>query len=131
MQRTRELMNKHVRGCLVTGYEAFEPFVKLPDEDDRHVLAAAIACGAQAIVTFNLKDFPAEELDKYGIEAIPPDVFVQNQFDLNPALVCQVIKRHRESLRKPPKSIADYLDTLEACGLVVSAEILRGYAENL
>jgi predicted nucleic acid-binding protein len=31
-----------------------------PDEDDRHVLAAAIAAEATVLCTFNTKDFPAE-----------------------------------------------------------------------
>ncbi len=54
---------------------------------DRHVLAAAIRCGAQSIVTFNLRDFQNEELRKYDIEAIHPDEFLVNQFHLDDALV--------------------------------------------
>lgn len=100
-------MNSHVRDCLVTDYEPLENGLELPDIDDRHVLAAAIQCNAQAIVTFNLKDFPDTELDKYGIEAIHPDVFVQNQIDLHPGLVCHVVKTHRNALKNPPKSIGD------------------------
>jgi hypothetical protein len=80
---------------------------------------------------FHLKDFPPDELDKYGIEAIHPDTFVQNQLDLNPGLVCRVVKTHRLPLKKPSKSIGDYLATLESQGLMVSADLLRGYAENL
>src|SRR5690606_12342272 len=33
-----------------------------PDADDRHVLAVAIKCAAQAVVTFNLDDFPRDVL---------------------------------------------------------------------
>ncbi len=131
LTKTKELMNSHIRDCLVSDHESLETGLTLPDVDDRHVLAAAIKANAQAIVTFNLKDFPESELDKYGVEAIHPDVFIQHQIDLNPGLVCQVVKRHRAALKKPPKTIADYLDTLETCGLVVTADILRGFAENL
>ncbi len=59
VERIRDLMNAHVRDCLVTGYESLIPSLTLPDPDDRHVLAAAIRCGADAIVTANLKHFPA------------------------------------------------------------------------
>jgi hypothetical protein len=45
------------------------PTLTLPDADDRHVLAAAIRAEADVIVTFNLGDFPAETLKRYGIEA--------------------------------------------------------------
>ena len=131
LERTKSLMNAHVRDCLVEGYETFEKNLSLPDENDKHVLAAAIKCNAQAIVTFNLKDFPANELSKYDIEAINPDEFLQNQLDLNLALVCHVVKQHRAVLKCPPKSIADYLNTLESCWLVISADVLRGFAENL
>jgi hypothetical protein len=56
--RLRDLMNAAVRDCLVTGYEPLTEGLKLPDPDDRHVLAAAIRAGAQVIVTRNLKHFP-------------------------------------------------------------------------
>lgn len=59
LQRTRELMNKAVADSLVTGFEHLVDGLDLPDPDDRHVLAAAVRAGAQAIVTANLKDFPA------------------------------------------------------------------------
>ena len=51
LQRTRTLMDKAVPDSLVTGYEPLNEKLDLPDPDDRHVLAAAIRCGAQAIVT--------------------------------------------------------------------------------
>jgi hypothetical protein len=40
--------------ALVTGWEELEPAIRLPDQDDRHVVAAAIRGGADAIVTANL-----------------------------------------------------------------------------
>ena len=71
LERTRNLMNAHVRDCLVTGYEGLIPGLPLPDPDDRHVLAAAIRGRADVIVTFNLKDFPATTLAPLGIETQP------------------------------------------------------------
>lgn len=58
LARTRELMNRAVPDCLVTGFEQLIDGLRLPDPDDRHVLAAAIRAGAQGIVTANLKDSP-------------------------------------------------------------------------
>lgn len=42
---TRERMNLAIPGALVGGYEPLVEALKLPDPDDRHVLAAAIAAG--------------------------------------------------------------------------------------
>ena len=42
LERTRQLMNSHVRDSLVTGFEYLIPSIALPDPDDRHVVAAAI-----------------------------------------------------------------------------------------
>ena len=76
LARTRTLMNEAVRDCLVTGYEDLIESLSLPDPDDRHVLAAAIRAGAEVIVTYNLKDFPAETLARFDIEAQHPDDFL-------------------------------------------------------
>ena len=57
LDRTRSLMSTAVRDWRITGYEPLVDTLKLPDPDDRHVLAAAIKARAQIIVTSNLRDF--------------------------------------------------------------------------
>lgn len=129
LERTRALMNAHVRDCLVAGYESLIPAIALPDPDDRHVLAAAIKSGADMIVTFNLKDYPDECLAPYGIEATHPDDFVNYQIDLAANVVCGAAKRHRQSLKSPPKTVAEYLESLERQGLTQTVSILKQYSE--
>lgn len=127
IERTRILMDAHVRDCLVEGYEYLIESLDLPDEDDRHVLAAGIHAGCDAIITFNLKDFPEETLSRHNIEAIHPDDFIVYQMDLSPQLVCLAVKAHRESLKSPPKSLEDYLDTLLKQALPQTVSYLRDY----
>ena len=67
LERTRHLMDKALPDALVTGYEHLVDAIELPDRDDRHVLAAAIRCGASVIVTLNLGDFPRQALANYSI----------------------------------------------------------------
>ncbi|MFN7151550.1 MAG: PIN domain-containing protein, partial [Microthrixaceae bacterium] len=99
LARTRELMNKAVRDCLVTGFEYLIPSIDLPDPDDRHVVAAAIHAGASLIVTFNLQHFPAEALKPYNLAAQHPDDFIVDLLDLQPARVLEAAARHRRSLK--------------------------------
>jgi predicted nucleic acid-binding protein len=73
LQSRREAMDGAVLDCCVSGYEDLIGALTLPDPNDRHVLAAAITCGADVIVTFDLKHFPTEVLDKYGIHIKHPD----------------------------------------------------------
>jgi hypothetical protein len=131
LERTRDLMNAHVRDCLVTGYEALIPSLTLPDPDDRHVLAAAIVSGTDVIVTFNLKHFPDEALKPFGIEAQHPDDFLTYQLDLAPNVVCAAAKRQRESLKNPPKTVEEYLQALERQGLAQTVSVLRRFAALL
>jgi PIN domain len=65
-RRLFELMNAAVPDCPVEGYEPLIDGLKLPDLDDRHVLAAAIKVGAQLIVTNNLADFPEDALASWN-----------------------------------------------------------------
>lgn len=50
VQRTRQLMDAHVRDCLVTDFEDLISGLDLPDLEDRHVLAAAIKAEAVTCV---------------------------------------------------------------------------------
>lgn len=65
-------MREAFADALVTGWEELEPAIRLPDPDDRHVVAAAAQGGAQAIITANVKDFPAAALRSLGLEAVHP-----------------------------------------------------------
>jgi predicted nucleic acid-binding protein len=131
IDRVRMLMEAHVTGANVTGYEVLIGGLVLPDPNDRHVLAAAITAGASAIVTVNLKDFPSAALASHGIEALHPDEFVLRLFARAPARVIAAARQHRLSLSKPAKSVADYLVSLEATGLTGTVAALRPFAQLL
>ncbi|MFI5381553.1 MAG: PIN domain-containing protein [Tepidisphaerales bacterium] len=131
LDRTRTLMNAAVRDCLVTDYENLIDGLRLPDPDDRHVLAAAIRARADAIITFNLADFPQNRLGPFGIEALHPDEFVACQVDLAETTVCEAVRRHRASLKHPPKSVEEYLDTLIGQRLPRAVERLRPFSSML
>jgi predicted nucleic acid-binding protein len=123
--KTRDLMNAHVRDALVTGYESLIPSLSLPDENDRHVLAAAIRCQANTIVTFNLKDFPPEALAPWDIEAQHPDEFVANLIDLHPVPTFLAVDRVRQRLKNPPMDFETYLEMLFNQQLSQSVAMLR------
>lgn len=129
LERTRELMNSHVRDCLVTGYEDLVEGLELPDPDDRHVLAAAIRTRASVIVTFNLDDFPSDRLGEYGIEAQHPDEFITHLLDLNPAAVCSAAKKQRATLKNPPKAVDEFLEALAKQRLPETVSRLREFGE--
>jgi len=131
LERTRELMDAHVRDCLVEGYENLIPSIELPDEDDRHVLAAAIVAGADVIVTYNLKDFPSDTLNPYGIEAQHPDEFVAHLIDIAPTQVCAAVATIRARLQRPPRTAIEYIDILERQRLPQTAAALRDFEHQL
>lgn len=130
LARTCKAMNASVLDCLIENYETVASTLELPDPDDRHVLGAAIIGHADAIVTFNLRDFPAEILSVYNIEAQHPDDFIANQLDLRQLEALAAIKAMRARLRNPPKTASELITTLERNQLPLTASILR-MAEDL
>jgi len=127
LNRTSALMDQAIPDALVAGHEALAENLRLPDPGDRHVLAAAIRCGASVIVTFNEKDFPPEALEPFGIEAQHPDLFIDNLFDLDPAAVIAAAQRQRRQLKNPPMTPDAYLDVLLRQGLAQTTQALSGY----
>ncbi|CAB3833231.1 MULTISPECIES: PIN domain-containing protein [Achromobacter] len=127
VNRTSELMDCAIPDGLVEGYEALIAGLALPDPDDRHVLAAAIRCGASVIVTFNERDFPQEMLAPYGIESQHPDEFVGNLLDLDAAAVVAAAQHQRAQLKNPPMDVDRYLDILFRQGLVHTTKVLTNY----
>ncbi len=48
----------------------------LPDDNDVHVLAAAVAASADAVMTLNVKDFPRSVLAEEGVQRLEPDGYL-------------------------------------------------------
>ena len=131
LQRTVNLMNTAVPDCIVVNYEEMIPSLEMPDPDDRHVLAAAIRCDADVIVTLNLKDFPREILEPYEIKAQHPDVFLGHLFDLNPIVFGKAVREHRKSLKNPPKTAQELLELYLSMGLAITVTKLQGMIDLL
>jgi predicted nucleic acid-binding protein len=74
----------------VTGYECLVGAMT-NDPKDRHVLAAAVRCGAHAIITHNVKHFRPETAKPYDLDILTPDVFLVHQFHLNQDLLREKI----------------------------------------
>lgn len=81
---------------------------------DRHVLAAAVRCGAGLIVTANLKDFPPESLDRFEIEALHPDDFLLDLLDLDREAVLNVLDKQALAYSNPPVTRGDLALQLRA-----------------
>ena len=101
----------------------------LPDANDHHVLAAAIAGHVDCIVTTNLKDFPSEAIAEYGVEVIHPDQFMINQWDLDQLTAIATFKRMRARRKKPEETAEGFAQALERHGLPATAQRLRDAAE--
>lgn len=103
----------------------------LPDSNDMHVLAAAIACDADYIVTFNLKDFPATQLEPYGIVAIDPDHFLMTQLEIHQAVVVSAFRGMRSRRKSPRHDVDEFLTVISANGLPMTAEGLADFVDDL
>ncbi len=131
LERTRALMAivGKDKDCLVTDYQGIVHTLQMPDPNDRHVLAAAIHGNADVIVTKNLKHFPSDVLSGYGIAAQHPDVFLTRLLALNSVVVCAAVQLCRAHMRKPPKTVEQYLTDLENTELPQTAILLRQFAD--
>lgn len=129
LDRTIGFMNEAVPGNLVTGYGPLIEGLTLPDPNGRHVLAAAIRCGAAAIVTINLKHFPKNDLDPFEVFARHPDDFIMDLADLEPQLLELAAKDQRTNLNEPSVAANDFIATLEQQGLPQVAAFLADRIE--
>lgn len=91
---------------------------------DRHVLAAAVASEAQAIVTLNLEDFPGDACEPFAIEPLHPDVFLLQVYELDEQNVCEAVERQAAALSNPPMTVDELFDRL-ALTAPSFAEVLR------
>ncbi len=118
-------MSEAFEDASVSGWESFEGSIVLPDENDRHVVACALVAGADAIVTNNIRDFPAKTLGPLNIEVIRMDDFLLDLYDLVPEEFASVIREQAGDAMHPPLSTPEVIDNLAAAGAPETAGELR------
>lgn len=109
-------MNAAFEDACVTGWEGLVEGIPLPDPDDRHVVAAALCGRAEAIVTANLRDFPAQVLEPLGLPAVSPEDFLLDQLDLDPAGTVELLREQARDKKRPPLTVEDVLGALGRAG---------------
>ncbi|MDM8164468.1 MAG: PIN domain-containing protein [Roseovarius sp.] len=116
--RTDSLMRTHFDSAWVeeTEYAHLIDLVTLPDADDRHVVAAAIAGRSDYIVTDNLKHFPEAELSRFRLEVGSADKFLSGTLEHYPQIALTVLAEHRQGLRSAPSPV-EYIMLLRQRGL--------------
>ena len=107
--RTRRLMEEALPDAMVEDDETLAAALVLPDEKDRHVLAAGIRAGARVIVTVNLRDFPPEALAPFDVEAQHPDTFALHLLSRDPGAVLRVVREQAAALKNPPCTLEQLL----------------------
>ena len=129
---TDEDVNKRIQktqqafpDAMVENYDSLIEILELPDEKDRHVLAAAIKTNANLIVTHNLKDFPDDYLAQFGLSAKSPDDFAADLIDLNPKQAVEAFKDLVIHRRNPDLDEYQVLERFRKNGLEDTANYLH------
>ena len=130
LRRTRDALEGAFADLIIDGYEHLIGDVDLPDQNDRHVLAAAIHEGISLIVTFNLRDFPESALSPQGIVALHPDTFVLACLEMADEMIVDVLRAQAAELRNPPTTVDQMLDRLAIQGLTKAVAVMRWHIQR-
>ncbi|TWC01550.1 PIN domain-containing protein [Brevibacterium jeotgali] len=112
-RRVGMMRNAFGAEALVDGFDELIDDMQC-DPKDRHVLAAAVAGGADTIVTFNLKDFPDHAVAPHRVQVLDPDSFLLQLLSEQLETVVSILERETASLRRPPETVTKFLATLTA-----------------
>ncbi|MCX2681071.1 PIN domain-containing protein [Galbibacter sp. EGI 63066] len=120
-----KMANDAFPDAFVNNYEGLIDGLTLPDEKDRHVLAAAIKTNANIIVTNNLKDFPKEYIVTFGLSAKGVDDFLTDIIDLNPQKAIEAFRKLVLNRTNPDLDEFETLDRFRKLGLNDTANYLH------
>ena len=101
-------LRTHFSEAWIEGYESLIPRM-MNDEKDRHVLAAAVQCGASLIITFNLRHFRSEHVSSWGVVALHPQAFLIEMFRQEREVV---LSKLEQQAADRSRSLPDLLDIL-------------------
>ena len=125
LERQRPQLEKAFEDAFIEGYHHRVDGLCLPDLGDRHVLAAAIEGGAKVIVTFNLRDFPADATRPYGVTAVHPDAWLSQLLEEAAECVDMAIRDASRQRRRPPQTAEEIALALRGAAPQFSARLLQ------
>ncbi|MBB4914041.1 PIN domain-containing protein [Streptosporangium saharense] len=102
-----------------------------PDPDDCHHMAAAVAGRVRVLVTWNLADFPAAFLARYGVTVADPDAYLCSLLSRSPREVLGVLRRMAAGKRRPPMTTIDLVGALDRAGVTLFARSARDRLDGL
>jgi predicted nucleic acid-binding protein len=105
--------------------------ILLPDMNDIHVVATAVAAQAKSIVTYNVRHFPERALAPRGLCVETPDEFCARLFHEAQTAVIEGARLHRASLKSPSYEPGSYLDHLKSLELERTTDLLRTFQTAL
>jgi predicted nucleic acid-binding protein len=99
-RRREEDLRRHFPEAWVEG---FEPIIDVVtnEQEDRHVLAAAVRSNSQLIVTYNRRHFPAASLQPWDINVEAPSTFLRGLYDLDAGLFVDKLHQQAMSIQVP------------------------------
>lgn len=117
--------NQAFPDALVNNYEGLIDRIDLPDDKDRHVVAAAIKTNAHIIVSNNIKHFPETTLNTYGLKVKNADDFLTDIIDLNSEIAIEAFREMVLNKKKPELDEFEVLNRLRKIGLNDTANYLH------
>lgn len=109
--RLIETMRMRFDDAEVQNWEPYEGTFGLADPYDEHVLAAAVAGHAGAVVTDNLKHFPSSKLPS-GLQVVTASEFAADTVAVAPQRALEAVASITDRLQKPPVSVDAFLSVL-------------------
>ncbi|HQE16231.1 MAG: PIN domain-containing protein [Mycobacterium sp.] len=125
-RRLIEQMSTAFDDSRVDNWEPLDGTFGLPDQDDEHVVAAALVGGAQVIVTSNLKDFPAQRIPA-PLRVVSPAQFAADTVSVSPAVARHAVTTMLSRFMAPPMTFEQFVDRLVTrYNMTEAAELIRG-----
>ena len=118
-------MNRFIPLAMVTGFEHRMPAMRVRDENDRHVLAAAVHSNCATLVTQNDRDFdpPASGRNHLSVERL--SVFLTRKLDEEPRRTLAGLRSMVERNTRSPRTMPELIDTM------AQQEALHAFAREL
>jgi hypothetical protein len=124
IDRRLRLMREHFPEALTkVGRRDLARVPDAVDLGDRHVAAAAFAARADGIVTRNVADFAAGELERHGIEVLSLDAFLVGLWALDPSAVVKVLHEMEADRTRPPRTVDELLAALGPIAPTFAAQV--------